>query len=418
MAGFHYIIKDTKGSRVEGAIKATTMEEAIEKLARDGNVIISVKAASDDDKYKGEMSLVDKFLLAIHKIRTSVRLKILVFFTRQLATMFSAGLTLEKSITNLASSEKSKKFKKILEKVSTDIKKGFSLSEALEEHPGVFNPLYIALVKAGEVSGTLHTVLDELAEYLEKIEDTRMKVATAFVYPIIVIVFTVLVIFGLFYFIIPMFANVYADYGADLPGPTLIAIAISNFIRGHIFFTLLIIVGSLFSIFIFYLTDRGRYIIDKILLSLPIMGNMLKNSIFSKYARTFSILMASGVPIMETLDLVKGVVQNGVISKAISKATKLIKEGYSINGAFKKTNAFPSTLVQLLETGEETGEIDKLLAKGAQFHQKIVDTIVERLTALIQPLLIMVIAVLVGGIIIVIYLPVFKLGLAMQRGLK
>jgi len=309
MSGFHYIIKDSKGARVEGAIKAATMEEAIEKLAREGNMIISVKSA-DDNKFKGEMSLLDKLLLAIHKIRTSVRLKVLVFFTRQLATMFSAGLTLEKSITNLASSEKNKKFRKILLKVSNDIKKGFSLSEAFEEHPGVFNPLYIALVKAGEVSGTLHTVLDELAEYLEKIEDTRMKVATAFVYPIVVVLFTVAVMFGLFYWIIPMFADVYADYGADLPGPTLAAIAISKFIREHIFYTLMIIFGSFFTVFVLYLTDRGKYIFDKILLTIPIMGNMLRNSIYSKYARTFSILMASGVPIMETLDLVENVVQN------------------------------------------------------------------------------------------------------------
>lgn len=228
MAGFHYIIKDTKGSRVEGAIKATTMEEAIDKLARDGNVIISVKAA-DDGKFKGEMSLLDKLLLAIHKIRTGVRLKVLVFFTRQLATMFSAGLTLEKSITNLASSEKNKKFKKVLIKVSSDIKKGFSLSEAFEEHPGVFNTLFIALVKAGEISGTLHTVLDELAEYLEKVEDTRMKVATAFVYPVVVILFTIAVVFGLFYFIIPMFAEVYSDFDADLPKITLTAFAITPF---------------------------------------------------------------------------------------------------------------------------------------------------------------------------------------------
>ncbi|MCK4653939.1 MAG: type II secretion system F family protein, partial [Candidatus Cloacimonetes bacterium] len=175
MAAFQYIIKDTKGVRVEGTIKATNMDEAVDKLTKEGSIIISVKSMAEG-AFRGKLSLLDKVMLTIYKIRTGVGLKVLVFFTRQMATMFSAGLTIEKSLTNLAKGEKSKKFRKVLIKISNDIKKGFSLSESMEQHPGVFNPLYISLVKAGEVSGTLHTVLDELAVYLEKIEDTRRKV--------------------------------------------------------------------------------------------------------------------------------------------------------------------------------------------------------------------------------------------------
>ena len=417
MAGFRYIIKDTKGARLEGSIKATTMDEAVEKLARDGNTIISIKSAADGAVNKN-MSLFDKLMFFFYKMRTGIRLKVLVFFTRQLATMFSAGLTIEKSISGLERSESSRKFKKILHKIASDIKKGFSLSEALEQHPGVFNPLYVALVKAGEVSGTLHTVLDELAEYLEKIEDTRQKVISAFIYPFIIVGFTALVIFALFYFIVPMFARVYESFNAELPPLTQTAIAISYTIKDHLISTFLIIFAFIVVCFLFYLSDRGRYIIDKVILKLPVMGAVMKNSVYSKYARTFSILMASGVPIMETLELVEDVVQNGVIARAIQNARKWVKEGYSVNGAFKRTNEFSSTLIQLLETGEETGEIDKLLAKGAEFHQKLVDTIVERLTSLIQPLLIIFIAILVGFIIVVIYLPVFNLGFAMSSGMK
>ncbi|RLC55476.1 MAG: hypothetical protein DRH89_07625, partial [Candidatus Cloacimonadota bacterium] len=172
MAVFQYIIKDIKGLRVEGTLKATSMDEAVDKLTREGSIIISVKPGKEG-AFSGKLSMFDKIMLTFYKIRTGVSLKILVFFTRQLATMFSAGLTIEKSLTNLAREEKNKRFQKVLLRLSNDIKKGYSLSESMELHPGVFNSLYIALVKAGEVSGTLHTVLDELATYLEKIEDTR-----------------------------------------------------------------------------------------------------------------------------------------------------------------------------------------------------------------------------------------------------
>jgi type IV pilus assembly protein PilC len=417
MAGFRYIVKDVKGARLEGSIKAATMDEAIERLTKDGNVIISVTAAQEGSSV-GKLSLFDKLLFTLYKWRTGIRLKTLVFFTRQIATMFSAGLTIEKSVSNLEKSEPSKRFKKVLKTISTNIKKGFSLSEALEQHPGVFSPLYVALVKAGEVSGTLHTVLDELAVYLEKIEDTRQKVISAFIYPVIILSFTALVIFALFYFIIPMFADVYESFGAELPFLTQAAIDVSRMIAGNLFGTAMIIIAFIVLCFLFYLSDKGKYVIDKILLKLPVLGAILKHSVYSKFARTFSILIASGVPIMETLELVEEVVQNGVIAKAISNARNWIKEGYSVNGAFRRTKEFPAMLVQLLETGEETGEIDKLLAKGAEFHQKLVDTIVDRLTSLIQPLLIIAISLLVGFIIVVIYLPVFNLGFAMSSGVK
>lgn len=417
MASFQYIIKDAKGVRVEGAVKANSMDEAIDKLTKEGSIIISVKSASEG-AFQGKLSLFEKVLLTLHKLRTSVGLKTLVFFTRQMSTMFSAGLTIEKSLSNLAKEEKSNKFRKVLEKLANDIKKGFSLSEAMEQHPGVFNPLYISLVKAGEVSGTLHTVLDELSEYLEKIEDTRRKVWSAMAYPIFILCFLVVVVWGLFYYIIPMFADVYSSFDADLPAPTLAAIAISNLIREHVFFTFLGLLVLAMSFFLFYLSDRGRYIVDKVTLKIPVIGNLLENSIMSKFARTFSILMFAGVPIMETMELVENVVQNAVIETGIRKARVMVKEGYSVAGAFKKTGLFPSTLLQLMATGEETGDLDSLLRKAGDFHQKLVDSVIERLTSLIEPLMIILMAGMVGYIIIIIYLPIFNLGLAMQSGLK
>jgi type II secretory pathway component PulF len=417
MASFQYIIKDAKGVRVEGAIKATSMDEAIDKLTKEGSIIISVKSAAEG-AFQGKLSLFEKVLLTLHKWRTSVGLKTLVFFTRQMSTMFSAGLTIEKSLSNLAKEEKSNKFRKVLEKLANDIKKGFSLSESMEQHPGVFNSLYISLVKAGEVSGTLHTVLDELSEYLEKIEDTRRKVSSAMAYPLFILIFLVLVVWGLFFFIIPMFAAVYQDFGAELPGPTLAAIAFSDLIREHVFLTFIGVLTVVMGFFLFYLSDRGKYVVDAVLLRLPVIGKLLENSIMSKFARTFSILMFAGVPIMDTMELVENVVQNAVVETAIRKARVMVKEGYSVAGAFKKTRIFPPTLLQLMATGEETGDLDSLLRKAGDFHQKLVDSVIERLTSLIEPLMIILMAGMVGYIIVIIYLPIFNLGLAMQRGLK
>ena len=415
MPNFAYIIKDAKGARVEGILKADTLDMAVDKLAKEGSTIISVKAATEG-AFKGKLSLFDKIMLTIYKIRTGVSLKTLVFFTRQLSTMFSAGLTIEKAITDLEKEEKNKKFAKVLRRISDDIRKGYSLSESMEQHPGVFNPLYVALVKAGEVSGTLHTVLDELSDYLEKIEDTRRKVISAMAYPVFIMVFLVFVVWVMFYYIVPMFAGVYADFNAELPAPTRAAIAISNFIVNNVFLTILIVIGIVIAFFLVNLTDRGRYIMDSIKLKIPVIGKVIGNSIMSKFSRTFSILMAAGVPIMDTMELTENVVQNAVVEGGVRRARVMVKEGYGVANAFRKTGIFPPTLLQMIATGEETGDMDKLLGKAAQFYEKLVDSVIDRLTSLIEPLLIVIMAALVGSIIVVIYLPIFDLGEAISQG--
>ncbi|MDD3535254.1 MAG: type II secretion system F family protein [Candidatus Cloacimonetes bacterium] len=417
MPNFAYIVKDAKGARVEGMIKADTLDMAVDKLAKEGSTIISVRAAAEG-AFKGKLSLFDKVMLAIYKFRTGVSLKTLVFFTRQLSTMFSAGLTIEKAVTDLEKEEKNKKFAKVLRKIGDDIRKGFSLSEAMEQHPGVFNPLYVALVQAGEVSGTLHTVLDELSDYLEKIEDTRRKVMSAMAYPIFILVFLAIVVAVLFYYVIPMFAGVYENFDADLPAPTILAISISDLIVNNVFFAILVIILFFAVLFLLYLTDRGRFVMDTLKLRTPVVGGVIKNSIMSKFARTFSILMASGVPIMETMELTENVVQNAVVEGAVRRARVLVKEGYGVANAFRRTGEFPPTLLQMMATGEETGDMDKLLGKAAQFYEKLVDSVIDRLTSLIEPLLIVLMAVVVGGIIVVVYLPIFDLGDAFTAGIK
>jgi len=327
--------------------------------------------------------------------------------------MFSAGLTLEKAISDLEKEEKNRKFRKVLKKISDDIRKGFSLSEAMEQHPGIFNPLYIALVKAGEVSGTLHTILDELSDYLEKIEDTRRKVSSAMAYPVFILVFLGVVVWALFRFLIPMFFEVYEQFGADLPLATQQAVAISEFVNENVLASTGLFLIFVFTIFMINLTDGGRYFFDLCKIKIPVIGNLVLQSIMSKFARTFSILMAAGVPIMDTLELAENVAQNAVVESGVRKSRVMVKEGYSIAGAFRKTGVFPTTLLQLTATGEETGEMDRLLGKAAEFYEKQVDSVIDRLTSLIEPFLIIMMAAVVGSIIIVVYLPIFNLGLAM-----
>jgi type II secretory pathway component PulF len=411
MPQFKYIIKDSKGSNIENVMTANSIDDAIEKLMKEGGTIISIKNATDTSA-KGNISLLDKIILTIYKWKNSVSLKTLVFFTRQLSTMFSAGLTLEKSITDLEKEEKNKKFKAILKKISNDIKKGFSLSEAMEQHHGVFDPLYLALVKAGEVSGTLHTILDELSDYLEKVEDTRRKVSSALTYPIFIIIFLILVVWLMFYWLIPQFEETYSQFGADLPLATQTAMFISQVIKDNLFISLFIFTVFITTMFIVNLTDKGKYFFDYLKIKIPVIGSLVSQSIMSKFARTFSILMGAGVPIMETLELTENVVQNAVIENAVKKSRTMVKEGYSIAGALRKTGVFPSQILQLTATGEETGEMEKLLKKAAEFYEKIVNSMIDRLTTLIEPLLIILMAGVVGTIIIVIYLPIFNLGTA------
>jgi len=226
------------------------------------------------------------------------------------------------------------------------------------------------------------------------------------------------VVWGIFYWIIPQFTEVYANFDADLPAPTVAAVAISQFITGNIFVFVMLIIVFVLTMFLIYLTDRGRYLMDQFLLKIPVIGQVINNSIMSKFARTFSILMAAGVPIMDTLELSENVVQNAVVESAIRRSRVMVKEGYSVAGAFRRTNVFPSTLLQMTATGEETGDMDKLLGKAAEFYEKLVDSVIDRLTSLIEPLLIIVMAAVVGTVIVVIYLPIFDLGQAMSQGLK
>ena len=415
MPAYTYLIKDEAGGRSEGEIKAESLDLAMKKLSADNQVIVKLEEVDTSWDFIGPF--IDEINLSIERFKNRIPLTNLVFFTRQLATMYSAGLTLERAIRGLASEERHPKMKKVLKNVGENIRKGLSLSEALQRHPGVFSTLFVSLTKAGEVSGNLDEILDELATYLENLDDVRRKVRSAMTYPIFMVVFLFAMMSAMFMWIIPMFSDVYVQLGANLPAATRKLVSLSEWISINFSTVVLSLFGVAVGLWLVSKTRRGGYIIDSIKLSTPIFGSLLNQSILNKFSKTLGILLNAGVPVIESMNLIAKIVSNRVYEVAIGDATEYIRDGFNITSALRRTEVFPPILLQLSATGEETGELDTLLDKAADYYYKQVNALVERMTTLIEPILILMVGIIIGVMVVITYLPVFYLGAALQSGL-
>ena len=415
MAVFQYVLKDTSGDRKEGEIKAATLDTAIQTLTAQDQVIITIKEQDTSWDFLGPF--LDEINLSFERLKNRIPLTNLVFFTRQLATMFAAGLTIERSVQGLAADEKHPRLKKVLNKVVQNVRQGLNLSAAFQRHPGVFNNLYIAMIKAGEISGNLDEILDHLATYLENIDDTRRKVRSAMTYPIFMLIFMATMITAMFIWIIPKFSDVYAQLGSKLPKATQTLVSLSEWVSSNfgsiLFFSFIIIV----SIWMIAKTRKGGFFIDSLILKLPVFGSLNKQAILNKFCKTFGILVGAGVPVLESTLLLSKVVDNRVYEEATLDASKDIREGYNISTALRRTEVFPSIMLQLTSTGEETGELGDLLDRASDYYYKQVNVLVDRMTTLIEPLLILAVGVVIAIMVVVTYLPVFHLGAALQSGL-
>ncbi len=408
MAIYNYLTKDSEGKRKEGEIRADSLDTAIQKLSSNGQMVISLKEVDDTFDFLGPF--IDEIQLSIEKAKNRIPLSNIVFFTRQLATMFSAGLTLERAIQSLGAEEKHRKFKRILGTVSDNIRKGLNLSESLSRHPGVFNTLFVAMVKAGEVSGNLNEILEELSSYLENLDDTRRKVKSAMNYPIFMILFLIGMLMVMLLVIIPKFSQVYSQLGAGLPAATRQMIDFSTWFGNNVGFLTFIILTISTIIWLISKTQRGGFALDSFMLKIPVFGTLTEQSILNKFCKTFGILIGAGVPVLETTALLRKVVDNKVYERAIDDASDLIRDGYNISTALRRTEVFPSILLQLASTGEDTGELDDLLDRAADYYQKQVDALVDRMTTLIEPLLILLVGAVIALMVVLTYLPVFHLG--------
>jgi len=341
-----------------------------------------------------------------------VKQRSIAVFTRQLATMIDAGLPLVQSLEILSAQQDSKVFKNILREIREDVEGGSTFAGALKKHPGTFNDLYTNLVVAGEEGGILDNILTRLANYIEKSEALKKKVKSALVYPATIVGVAVIVVMILMIFVIPVFETMFKSAGQSLPLPTLIVLTISKLIKKYV----IIFIPALILLFYlgrkYYQTQTGRAIIDRLLLKLPVFGLLFRKIAVARFSRTLGTLVSSGVPILDGLSIVSRTSGNRTIETAILNARSSIREGETIAEPLGRSGIFPPMVIQMISVGESTGALDSMLSKIADFYEEEVDIAVANLTSLLEPFLMMFLGVVIGGVVIAMYLPIFQMASA------
>jgi len=398
MATYKYVAKDKEGKTVTGTTEAQNNEELVGMLRQQNLHIVTVEEAKSPQKFA-----------SVSFGRKRVTQDDLVIFSRQLATMVSAGIPLVNALDILGEQIENPAFKEVVLRVRDDIETGCSLSDALGKHASVFSNLFVNMTKAGESSGTLDEILDRVALYLEKTSAMQKKIKSAMMYPAIISIMAVGVTALLLIKVIPIFKDIYKGFGADLPAPTQILITVSDLVRRYFVLFLIAAAGILYGLSRFAKTGRGRLFIDRRLLKLPIFGILIRKIAVGKFTRTLSTLVRSGVPILSCLEIVGKTAGNKVIEKAVTDVRSSIKEGETISGPLQKSGVFPPMVVRMVAVGEQTGELDTMLSKIADFYDEQVDTAIKGLTSMIEPLVIAFLGVVVGTIVVCMFLPIFKL---------
>lgn len=399
MAKYSWQGKNREGKVQKGEMEAPNEAMVRAQLRRQG-------IAADKVKERGKGMDIE---IKIPGMQPKVTTKDLVVFTRQFATMIDAGLPLIQCLDILSSQQENVTFKQILLSIKEDVEAGSTFADALRKHPKAFDELFVNLVAAGEVGGILDTILNRLAVYIEKAMKLKKQVKSAMTYPTTIVGIATVVIGVILVFVIPAFEQMFADFGGALPAPTQIVINISNFIQDYI---LVIIGGIIFIIFAFkkfYSTKRGREIVDELALKAPVFGVLIRKVAVAKFTRTLGTMVSSGVPILDGLDIVAKTAGNRTIEKAIVKVRQSISEGNTIADPLTKSGVFPPMVCQMIAVGEQAGSIDTMLNKIADFYDDEVDDAVGNLTAMMEPLLMLFLGTTVGGLVIAMYLPIFKL---------
>jgi len=396
MPTFTYTARDTlTGREIKNVVDAATEQAAISALLNRNLLVLSIQERiGKTGKTKGGR----------------VRLTDLVVFTRQLATMVDAGISIVQSLQALADQSPNKIMKDVIKDVTTRVEAGESFSEALAKHPKAFNRLYVSMVGAGERGGLLAEILARLATYLENMEKIRKKVKSAMMYPTAVIVVAIGITIFLLVKVVPVFKQVYADFGAKLPGPTQFLINISEFLQHWLLLILPVLGGAVWGWFYFIKTKQGRDFWDRRRISLPVFGSIAHKICLVRFTRTLASLVRSGVPILEVLQIVSQTVDNTVIERAIKAASADIERGEGISAALAKHPVFPSMVIRMMSAGEQTGNIDNMLERVSDFLDEEIETTLSGLMSLLEPMLIVFLGVVVGGMVICMYLPIFNLG--------
>ena len=398
MPRFVWEAKSKAGTVQKGVMEASGTALVESQLKRYGFTGITIK----EDKKRSALKIPG---FGGGKIET----KDLVVFTRQFATMIDSGLPLVQCLDILASQQENRTFKDILYKIKEDVESGSTFADALAKHPKAFDELYVNLVAAGEVGGILDTILSRLAAYIEKAMKLKKRVKGAMVYPATIMAVAIIVVGVILVFVIPTFAKMFADFGSELPMPTKIVIGISNFITRYILLIIGAFIGLNIAIRKYYSTLKGRKVIDTFSLKLPVVGPLIRKVAVAKFTRTLGTMISSGVPIMDGLEIVAKTAGNKVVEEAIFKVRQAISEGKTIAEPLAASGVFPPMVVQMISVGEATGAMDAMLNKIADFYDDEVDDAVGALTSMMEPLLMVFLGTTVGGLVIAMYLPIFKL---------
>ena len=391
--------RTTAGEIQTGELTLESQEEALAALRKRRIIISSVR------EKKAEM----KF--SMPKLGGGVTTRDLAIFTRQFATMINAGLPLVQCLDILSKQTEKENFRTTIAQVMRDVEAGTTLAEALgkKEHSKVFDELFVNMVEAGEAGGILDNILQRLATYIEKAEALKRKIKGAMVYPAVVMSVAVLATVFMLIFIIPTFARMFTGFGADLPLPTKIVMGLSTFLRSYWWILLGTVVVGAVAFQRYYITEKGHMQVDKLLLRVPVMGDVIRKGAVARFTRTLSTLISSGVPILNGLEITARTSGNRVIQEAIMSARASIREGETIAAPLRQSTVFPQMVVQMISVGEETGALDDMLGRIADFYDDEVDTAVDSLTSLIEPVMIVFMGGIVGGMVIAMYLPMFKL---------
>jgi type IV pilus assembly protein PilC len=346
--------------------------------------------------------------LGLGRIR-GVSTKDLAVFTRQFSTMINSGLPLVQCLDILTKQSEREHFAKVINQTMRDVESGSTLADALSKHPGIYSDLYVNMVEAGETGGVLDVILSRLATYLEKMDSLKRKIRGAMTYPAVVFLVTIVATVFMLVFIIPTFAKLYADFGGALPGPTRIVMAISSFVRTKWWLLGGVVLAVIVAIRRFYRTKEGRAKIDRFLLGIPIFGPVLLKTAIARFTRTLGTLVSSGVPILEGLEITAKAAGNTVVKEAVMKTRASISSGQTIAEPLRQSEVFPPMVVQMISVGEETGALDEMLVKIADFYDEEVDSAVDAMTSVIEPIMIVLMGGVVGGMVVAMYLPIFKL---------
>ncbi len=397
MATFNYSVRDKAGKIVKGSLEGDSREAVGAKLRQMGYIILELDQA-------GGLAALSQI-----KFGTGVKPRDITIFSRQFATMINAGLSLTKCLSILAAQTESTGLRDVIQQVAKDVEAGQSLSDSLGKHPRVFPPIFVNMIRAGETGGVLDEVLVRLADHFEREQALRAKIKSAMTYPVAMGGLVLIILVAMMMFVVPTFEKMFSDMGGELPAITQLLVDLSNFVAGYGgLITAVVATGAYFVFQQWARTPTGMLIWDTIKLRLPVFGQLTRKLALAKFTRTFGTLVSAGVPILSALDIVADTAGNEVVAQAVKRARSAIKEGETIAKPLSESKVFPSMLVQMISVGEETGALDAMLNKIADFYDEEVSTQVDGLTSLIEPLMMASLGVVVGGMVIALYMPMFQ----------